>query len=182
MPWVSHKSNVFRTARLLPSHAFDDLEAFFDKVRPLVHELLRAVVAKGPIKVKCTVELLVTRTSDEACVPKNLTSGADSKGTLLPLVRSADIAPAIATMLDEVRRRFEGFEEGGSGWRFIDANWLELRVFDFVPQAVPPVQRASPTRGFIPAPTGVARPSRVIAALAEGAVMKQHAAQPLAGV
>ena len=139
---------MFRTVRLTPSHAFDDLEAFFDKVRPQLADVLRAEVAKGPVKAKCTIEVDVTRGVDVESTPKQLTSGAcnDSKDTLLPLVRDADVAPAIDAMIDELRRRFDGFEEGGSGWRFVDANWLELRLVDFVPLRRSP-RIASPVRG-----------------------------------
>jgi len=162
--WRRHPSNVFRTVRLTPSHAFDDLEAFFDKVRPQIADVLRAEVAKGPVKAKCTIEVDVTRGFDVDSTPKQLTSGAfnEAKDTLLPLVRDADVAPAIDAMFDELRRRFDGFEEGGSGWRFVDANWLELRLVDFVPLRRSP--RLSPVksvgRGFVERPAR----SRAIAA------------------
>ena len=161
LKWQRVPTNVYRDVRLFPSHAFDDLESFFDKVRPQLLNVLRAELANGPIKAKCTIEVDVMRGSDSESSPKQLTSGAfnEAKDTLLPLVRDADVAPAVDAMLDELRLRFDGFEEGGSGWRFVDANWLELRLVDFVPLRRSPrlgVPARAP-RGFLgPRPRAVA--------------------------
>ena len=50
-----HPSGVIRIVKLTPSHRFGDLEAFFERLKPVLAAELAAEVAKGPVKVKVTV-------------------------------------------------------------------------------------------------------------------------------
>ena len=100
-----HWSGVFREVRFTPSHSFDDLEVFLGRVKKHVTEwLVKEVAKKGPLKVKVTIEIDVTRGDEEGVLPKSLTSGAFSaaKDTLLPITRASEVAPQVTAMIDEI--------------------------------------------------------------------------------
>ena len=61
-----HRSGVFREVRFTPSHSFDDLEVYLGLVKKLVTDrLVKEVAEKGPLKVKVTIEIDVTRGDEE---------------------------------------------------------------------------------------------------------------------
>ena len=130
---VDHPSGVIRITRLKPSLRLNDFDVFVTRVAPELIAILRGEVARGPVKAKVTLDVVLTR--GHGGETKRFSSGAFSAAanTLLPLTRASEVAPQVAAMLAVVRQRFEAFAEGGSGWRFVNGAGAEVRVVNYVP-------------------------------------------------
>lgn len=110
---VLHPSGVIRVTRLTPSHAIRDFEAFVARVTPELNSVLLAEVARGPVKAKITLSVILSRGNGGETKPFASGKMTDAN-TLLPITRASEVAPQVAAMLAVARQRFAGSSGNGS--------------------------------------------------------------------
>ena len=99
---VLHTSGVIRVTRLTPSHAIRDFEAFVARVTPELNSVLRAEVARGPVKAKITLSVILSRGNGGETKPFASGKVTDAN-TLLPITRASEVAPQVAAVFSSSR-------------------------------------------------------------------------------